>query len=881
MEIKQIQAIEGANVYSHRPVIRAILDLREWADKTSDRLGDFNDRLVAYLPGLSEHHCSRGKPGGFLERLAEGTLIGHVTEHVTIELLTRAGQDISYGKTMSLPERPGVYEIIFNYQSKEGGIEAFRQAVVLVDSLLSGKEFNTREIVNKLRKVIAENDLGLSTKMIIKACQERGIPFRRLNEYSLLQLGYGRNQRRLQAAMTDRTGCIGVDIAGDKGLTKRLLKAAGIPVPFGLVAKEESEAAAALQVIGGPVVVKPYNGNQGKGVSLKLTSEGEVRTAFRVAQIYGSDVIVEEFIEGHHYRLLVVGGQLAAASERIPAHVVGNGRATIAELVEQTNANPLRGEDHEKALTKIRIDPVVILTLAQKKLTMDTVPAAGEIVYLRDGANLSTGGIALDVTDSVHPDNVDLAVYAAKVVGLDIAGVDIVSSDIAASYRKANGRVIEINAAPGIRMHHYPSVGQAKDVGKAIVNLVLPTGNGRIPIVAVTGTNGKTTTTRMIGKMLLDQKLSVGMATTDGIYVQGKLLVEGDTTGPESARTVLSHPEVQVAVLETARGGILRAGLAYDYADVAVITNISADHLGQYGIEDLDDLTRVKSLVAEVVKPHSYVVLNADDPYVLKMAGRTNGKVILFSQHKDNIHVRKHLGRGGGAVFVRRGVILYCQGSQSYRICGVRQLPITLGGRARHNAENALAAVAAAWALGLSAESIRQSLGNFLPDGQNSRGRLNFYEIGGVNVWVDYGHNAAGVREIIQTLKKCKAGSSFVGCVTVPGDRTDAEIKELARVAAQGFQRLIIKEDEDLRGRQPGEIAAIIRAEAIRAGMPANRLTTVLNEREAFSYGLDSCLPGEVFVMFYEHLDPIEEEIRRRLRLEEGSSGRAVGEAGK
>ena len=864
MEIKLVQAVEGANVYSYRPIIRAVLDLQEWAGKTSDSLGDFNARLVQSLPGLSEHFCSRGKAGGFLERLREGTLIGHIIEHVTIEFLTMVGQTIPYGKTMVISGSTSEYEIIFNYESKEGAMEAFYQAVSFIEALLKGEPAKPSEYLHKIKRKIVPHELGLSTKAMIQACEHRGIPVMRLNEHSLLQLGYGRNQRRVQAAMTDETSCIGVDIACDKGLTKRLLHEAGIPVPRGRVAKTEEEALEAFRWLENPVVVKPYNGNQGKGVSLALINEAEVRSAFRVAQAYGDEVIVEEYIEGQHYRLLVIGGELIAAAERIPAHVIGDGQSSIEALVEKANCDPLRGEDHEKALTKIKIDPVVLLTLAQKNLTVFSVPENGEVVYLRDSANLSTGGIAVDVTDWVHSDNAKLAIYAARVVGLDIAGVDLVSEDITQSYRSANGQIIEINAAPGIRMHHFPSLGKARDVGKILVDRVIPTGNARIPIVAITGTNGKTTTTRLIGKMLAAQNLDVGMSTTDGIFIKGERLVEGDTTGPESARIVLRHPDVQVAVLETARGGILRAGIAYDYADVAVVTNVSGDHLGQYGIETLEDLAHVKSLVAEVVKPHSYVVLNADDPYVVAMAKKTKGRVIYFSIHKDNIHVRKHLGLGGTAIFVRRGIILLCQGSQIYRMGAVRQLPITLEGMAVHNIQNALAALAAGWALGLSAETMRKSLQNFHSDEIDSRGRLNFYNLSGVNVCIDYGHNAEGIKMVVNTLKKFKP-SALVGCITVPGDRSNETVREVAQVAARGFQRLIIREDEDLRGRQPGEIAGMLYAEAVGSGMAPERIEMVLPEREAFQYGLDTCVPGEMFVMFYEHLEPIEAEIRKRM----------------
>lgn len=867
MEILKIQAIPGANVFSYRPVIRAVVDLQEWTEITSDTLGDFNSRLLQSLPTLSGHFCSRGRPGGFIERLEEGTLVGHIIEHVTIELLTLSGQNIPYGKTLCLPEFPGQYEIIFNYDSKEAGIDGFKHGYELVKEVLAGKIPEVECRVRQIKKVILENGLGASTQAIVDAACEREIPVQRLDDSSLLLLGYGRNQRRVQATMTDNTSCIGVDIACDKSLTNKLLYEGGVPVPRGFLVRSEDEAVEAFRRLDYPSVVKPYNGNQGKGVTLKLETEMEVRTAFRVAQAYGDQALIEEYIEGKNFRALIVGGKMIAAAERVPAHVVGDGVSRIEALVAKANSAPERGEDHEKALTKIKIDPIVLMTLTQKKLTLNSVPAKGEIVYLRDSANLSTGGIAEDVTSKVHPDNVQLVEYAAQIVGLDIAGVDLVLDDIEVSFREQDGAIIEVNAAPGIRMHHSPTIGKSLDVGKTIVKQIMPAGNGRIPIISITGTNGKTTTTRMIGKILSDRQLTVGMTTTDGIYVGGKLLIKGDTTGPESARIVLRHPEVQVAVLETARGGILRSGLAYDYADVAVITNVTNDHIGQYGIENLEDIAHVKSLVAEVVRPHSYVVLNADDPLVVPIARKTKGKVIFFSTEKDNLTLRKHLALGGMALFVRRGIILLCQGDQSHKICSVKQLPVTWDGKALHNLQNALAAIAVGWSLGLTAEGIRTSLAEFTSDSEYNRGRLNLYQVGGVQVFIDYGHNVAGIREIARTLRKFKA-RSIVGCITVPGDRPDDTIKEVARVAAQGFQRLIIREDDDLRGRKSGEVAGILLSEAISAGMDPRKISVVLPAREAFQHGLDTCNPGEIFVMFYEDLEPIEEEINFRLNQE-------------
>lgn len=868
MEIREIRAIEGANAYSHRPIIRAIVDLQEWTERFSNELGDFRQRLVECLPTLAEHYCSRGKIGGFLERLQEGTLVGHVIEHVTIDLLTQAGQMIKYGKTMAILEEPGCYEIILNYEAKEGAVEGFKQGFSLVKALLNHEPFNVSQAVTRIIEVMADNKLGVSTQMIVDACRERGIPVHRVDEESsLLQLGYGRYQRRIQATITGNTSSIAVDISCDKEMTKKILSNGGVPVPSGQIVRTEEEAVEAFLAVGTAVVIKPLHGNQGKGVTLKISSEAESRAAFKVAQTYGDWVIVEEYIEGQHYRLVVVGDQLIAAAKRIPAHVIGDGLLTISELVTQINEDPLRGEDHELALTKLRIDPVVLLTLTQRGLTLSSVPEKGSLVYLRDSANLSTGGTAEDVTQHVHPDNVDLVVYASKLIGLDVTGIDFVIEDIEQSYRQKNGHIIEVNAAPGIRMHHFPSAGKSRDVAKAIVEQVLPSGNGRIPVVAITGTNGKTTTTRMINKILTDQQLLVGMSSTDGVYINQKLCVQGDMTGPESARILLRHPDVQVAVLETARGGILRAGLGYDYADVAVITNVSNDHLGQYGIETLEDIAHVKSLVAEVVRPHSYVVLNADDPLVVQMAKRTKGRVIYFSTEKDNIRVRKHLGVGGTAVFVRRGTILLCQGSKSCRICSVKEIPATWDGKAKHNIYNVLAAVAAGWALGLTAGAIKDSLQDFTSDAEHNRGRLNLYELNGVRVFVDYGHNAAGIQEVAKTLKQFKSGS-LVGCITVPGDRTDEAVREVGRIAAQGFKRLIIKEDADLRGRQPGEIAQILYHEAVRSGMNPHNIEIILSEMEAFRRGLDSCVSGDTFVIFYEHIERIEEEIHLRLELQ-------------
>lgn len=856
MKIHHVRAIEGANFFSYLPVVRGVVDISEWQGKTTKELGDFSQRLLQWMPSLESHTCSRGKIGGFIERLEEGTLPGHVLEHVAIELLTLAGEKTRYGKTRLLDEKRNEYEVIYQYECKEAAIEAFYLAGETLNQLKRGDEPELASMVTRLRKIRTRCLPGPSTRTILDACKRKGIPVQKLGGGSLYQLGYGRFQRRIQAAMTDQTSCIGVDIAGNKQLAREILNQSTIPVPQGMVVRSEEEILKAFREFGQSVVVKPCQGNKGKGVTLDLKRESDVLTAFRLAETYDSQVIIEEYIDGNNYRLLVVGGKLVAAARRIPPMVVGDGRSTIQELVEQQNKNPLRGEEHENYLTQISLDSVVIMDLHRQGLTLASIPQAGEKILLRQSANLSTGATAADVTGMVHPDNAELAVYAVQILGLDIAGVDCILEDISKSYREQNGKIIEINGAPGLRMHLAPSFGQGRNVGEKIVEYLFPQGNGRIPIVSVTGTNGKTTTVRLISKMLQKQNLKVGMTSTEGIYINHKLLAQGDLSGPHSAQVVLRHPEVQVAVLETARGGILRSGLGYDYADVAVITNISEDHLGQYGIDDINDLTKVKSLVAELVQTHSYVVLNAEDRYVAKMADKTKGKVIFFSTDMKNRKICKHLAIGETAVVVDKGRVLICNGASSLFVCHLSKIPITWGGKALHNVQNVLAAIGACWALGYSTSQIRKAVCGFGQDIMDNQGRLEYYDCNGIKVILDYGHNPAGVKEIVKTVKTVKHRRA-IGCIGLPGDRSDLVVRKLTEEVVKGFDTLYIKEDNDLRGRKPGEIANIIYDQAIREGKSPSQLKIVLNEEEAFRQALKNAEYGDMVVIFYEKAEPL------------------------
>ncbi|KKM09315.1 cyanophycin synthetase [Clostridiales bacterium PH28_bin88] len=857
MFIRELRACEGRNVFCHRPVLVMLLDLGPYARKPTGTLGDFTDKLLSVLPSLAEHGCSRGRPGGLVERLREGTYLGHVVEHVWLELMHLAGMEVSYGKTLST-EDEGVYEVVCEYTSREGARASAVTAVELVKSVLEGLEFDVPAAVEEIRRISARTELGPSTRAIVQACRKRGIPVMRLSNGSLLQLGYGARQKLVQATLTQHTGCIAADIAGDKSLAKHLLSEAEIPVPRGMVVKDEAGAVQAAATIGGPVVVKPLDGNQGKGVALNLTTAAQIRAAYRLARHYSEEVMVEEYIQGKQYRLLVVNGRVTAAAERIPTRVVGDGCHTVTQLVDIENRNPLRGEEHEKPLTRITIDPVALLVLRKNGLSADYIPRAGEVVYLRENANLSTGGTAEDVTDLMHPENASLAARAAQVVGLDVAGIDLVAADISQPISTTGGAVIEVNAAPGIRMHHHPSKGQPRDVAGAIVDYLFPPGTpARIPIICVTGTNGKTTTTRLVADMLRRQGLVVGMATTDGIHIGDRCLVKGgDTTGPWSARAVLRDPAVEAAVLETARGGLLREGLAFDRADVAVVTNIAEDHLGQGGVESLEDLAHIKSLTVEAVGREGCAVLNADDPLVAAMASRARCRVIYFSLTGKNSLVRRHLGAGGTAVFVDKGRVVVAAGNQVHHLVPVKSIPLTCGGTVSHNLQNALAATGTAWGLGIPPVLVKESLESFGTDPSHNPGRLMVREINGVRVVVDYGHNPPGFESVLRAVKSW-GPSRLAGVIGVPGDRPDRLIRMSGWTAGRYCQRVFIKEDQDLRGREAGAVAALLKEGVLSSGLPEGSVTVETSELKALRLALDEAVPGDMVVVFYEHLQPV------------------------
>ncbi len=851
MQILSVHTMPGANIYSHHPVLRVRLGLDAGEDVPTNELGDFAARLLTSLPGLAEHGCSRGYPGGFAERLLEGTYLPHVFEHVMIELQCRAGYEVSFGKARETG-RAGVYDIVVGYRVAQAASAAVDATEELLAALLGGGAYDAAAAIARIRQAGEAGSLGPSTAAIAAAAGRRGIPVTRVADEDLLILGYGRCQQRIWTTVTGRTGAVAVDLACDKALTKLVLGGGGVPVPEGYSVESAAEAVRTAASLGRPVAVKPATGNQGKGVTLNIETPAEVERAFEIAAAFDRRVLVEAFIPGRQYRLCIVGGKLAAAAERIPAYVMGDGVHTVDELVAMVNRDPLRGEGHERPLTKIKIDPVAIMVLARQALTPRDVPAAGQVVYIRENANLSTGGTAVDVTDAVHPDNVLLAERTAMLLGLDVAGVDIVAEDIGLPICGGRGGVIEVNAAPGIRMHHYPSAGKPRDVAARIIEYLFPRGDGRIPVIAITGTNGKTTVSRMIGHIWQQAGYRAGMTTTDGIYIDNRRVVEGDTTGPVSARTVLTDPTVEVAVLETARGGMQRSGLGFDACDVAVVTNISEDHLGQDGIEDVDDLVFIKSLLVEVVRPDGHTLLNADDPYVTALRGRARGEIVYFSTEPENLLIRRHLSVGGKAFFVQDGIIYAACGRLGRPIVRVEDVPVTLGGAALHNVQNAVIAAAACYCMKVPVSYIRGGLSSF----DQNPGRLNMMEIGDFRVCVDYGHNPAGYQALLNTAKRLGA-SRLVGVIAAPGDRRDDVIRNVGRVAGCGFEYLFIKEDTDLRGRQPGETAELLRRGALEAGIPAERITTIFAEDAAVQAALSAAMPGDLIVVFYEKYDKV------------------------
>ncbi len=874
MEILHTRHLRGPNVYLSRPAYVARVDLAGLTGRETTDVAGFTERLLRILPGLTEHHCASGAPGGFVSRLRGGTYFGHVTEHVCIELSQVIGRDVSFGRTVSAGT-PGHYDVIMECPVDEAPDstlpgELLDVAVGLVLATVAG-EGDPQERAHALRDRLAElrtrreNDAaGPSTQAIIAAARRRGIPVERVGDTSLLRLGWGNRRRLACAAMTDRTGAVGVDIACDKQLTRHLLDDAGVPVPAGGVAASAEHARRLFEGLGAPVVVKPRHGRHGRDVHLNLITADEVAAAYTEI---GGEVVVERQLAGRDYRVLVVDGQAVAAAERIAAHVVGDGEHTVAGLIGEANADPRRGDGHTRVLTRLTVDDSVRHLLAEQGLGMDSIPLAGQTVRLRGTANLSTGGTSRDVTDRMHPDVARLCERAAAVIGLDIAGIDLRLDDIAAPLPAVGepdavqAGIIEINAVPGLRMHLAPVQGRARDVGDAIVKSMFPAGSdGRIPVVAVTGTNGKTSVSRLVAHLLAGSGVKVGLATTDDVRIAGRTVLRADATGPRSAQTVLGDSGVQVAVLETARGGIVRRGLGYDWTDVGVITNITADHLGQDGLESVEDVAHVKALVAERVRDGGTLVLNADDPWVRSLVERPRvradrKRIVWFGTDPANPTMVAHLARGGCGYLVEDGWLVQAVGSRRTPLVRAAELPGGYGGAAGYACANALAAVAAARALGAPHDTVLERLRSF-DTRRDNPGRGILYRRGDVYVFVDYAHNPAALAAVTRTLHRLFGRDRCLAAVTLPGDRRDDLLAASAQVVGDGFSRVVAYEDEELRGRAPGEVSALIQRE-VRGRRPNARCERVGQVREALTRALEMASAGDVILLCYEKLDAI------------------------
>lgn len=849
MRVLDIKVFEGRNIYAHFPVTRISVELGNLTNRESHECEGFVDSLLGHLPGLSEHHCA-SRARGFVERLRSGTYFGHVLEHVFLELQAMAGYARNFGKARHSGVE-GIYHVVVEHACSAAVDPLVRLAMELIAGCLRGEQVELGDKLALIKALMVEHELGPSTASIVAAAKKRGISVKRLGADSLVQLGTGKYMRRVQATVGPATSCLAADISCDKSMTKHILGQAGIPVPFGVTVQTLAEAQAAWSLVGRPVAIKPSDGNQGKGVSLNLNSPEDIEEGFELARRYSPKLIVEEYIEGKHYRLLVVGGRLIAAAERIPAHVVGDGSSSISRLVTLANQDPMRGEKHEKPLTRMVIDELVLGVLKRQGYSPASVPPKGAAVYLRGSANLSTGGTAVDVTAEVHPTVVELAERVARLIGLDIAGIDVVMPDIASPL--SAGSVIEVNAAPGIRMHHYPSIGQARDVASAIVDTIYPPGaQSEVPLVTVTGTNGKTTTTRLIAAGLRKVYSHVGCATSAGIYINDRMLVSGDTTGPWSAGVLLSDPLVEAAALEVARGGIIRGGLGYDCADVAVVTNITDDHIGQDGVLDLDDLCHVKSLVAEAVRPGGQVVVNAGNPYSLRAGFNSRRELVMFDTKPSHL-LTMHLSRGGRAIYVDCGDLIIAEGSQVIGRIEVKSIPITFEGKALHNVENVAAAVGAMWSIGIPQDLIVAALQEFMPDFSCNPGRQNLVTVANVSVMIDYGHNTRGV-EAVASLARSLCSGRLIGVVCAPGDRADESIVELGQMVGQKFDHVFIKEDKELRGRKPGEVASLLEKGLTLCGS-ADKYSVLLDEHEALRQSIGLAGGNDMVVVFYESLD--------------------------
>ncbi|WP_312764772.1 cyanophycin synthetase [Epilithonimonas sp.] len=811
MKIEKIQVLRGPNIWSitRKKLIQMRLDLEEIEHLPTNKIEGFRERIEKLLPSLYSHRCSEGTEGGFFKRVEMGTWMGHVIEHIALEIQTLAGMDVGFGRTRET-KTPGTYNVVFNYIEERAGVFAAEESVKIAKSLIAGTDYDINSCIQTLKEIRERERLGPSTGSIVEEAASRRIPWIRLGKNSLVQLGYGINQQRFQATITGNTSSIAVDIACNKELTKKMLEDAAIPVPSGGLVVDEEDLQAVIRKIGYPLVLKPLDGNHGKGASINVKDYETALVGLEHAQKYSRKVIVEKYITGFDFRVLVINHKMVAAARRVPAHVVGDGELNLQQLIDKENLDPRRGYGHENVLTEIDVDKDTNELLEKLNYTLETVPQKGEIVYLKSTANLSTGGTSIDVTDMIHPENIQMAERVSRIIGLDVCGIDIMAENLTQPLKESGGAILEVNAAPGFRMHLAPSEGLPRNVAAPVVDMLYPPGKEfRIPIIAVTGTNGKTTTTRLLAHIVKNNGKRVGFTTSDGIYIQNTLLEKGDTTGPMSAEFILKDPTVEFAVLETARGGILRSGLGFGTCDVGVLTNIKEDHLGISDIHNLKDLTRVKRVVLDSVKKDGWCILNADDEYSMRLAGDLHSKVALFSLDENNPHIKKFAKEGKITCVYEEGFVTIKKGEWKIRIERVKNIPITMEGKAKFMIANVLAASLAAYVYGFEIPNIALALTTFIPSAQLTPGRLNIFKFKNFKVMIDFAHNPASYEAIEDYLRNVESNKK-IGIISGVGDRRDNDIRECGKIAARMFDHIIIRNEKHLRGRLEDEINGLI-----------------------------------------------------------------------
>lgn len=835
--------MRGPNYWSIRrhKLIQMRLDLEEMEEFPTNKVDGFGERLQKMFPTMHSHRCSIGTPGGFFQRVAEGTWMGHVIEHIALELQTLAGMACGFGRTRSTGKH-GVYNVVFSYMEEKAGVYTAKASVRIAEALIAGYDYDLAADIQNLREIREEERLGPSTGCIVDEAIARGIPYIRLNRHSLVQLGYGVNQKRIRATIASTTGSIAVDIACDKEETKNLLEAAEIPVPRGRIVYSEEGLKEALDRISYPIVTKPVDGNHGKGATTNINNWDDAVKGLEAAKKYSRGVIVEKFITGQDHRVLVINYKFVAAAIRKPASIIGDGKSTIQQLIDKTNEDPRRGYGHERTLTQIKVDDFTLDMLAKANLTLERVIPSGQELHLKPTANLSTGGTATDVTDMVHPDNIFMCERIARIIGLDICGIDIMAENLTEPVSQTGGAILEVNAAPGFRMHIDPAEGIPRNVAEPVIDMLYPPGSSaRIPIIAVTGTNGKTTTTRLMAHMVKTMGYKVGYTTTDGVYIQNQLMMRGDCTGPVSAEFVLKDPTVDFAVLESARGGILRSGLGFHNCDIAIVTNIAEDHLGLQDIDTVEQLTRVKAVVPASVLPNGYAILNADNKYTVSMAKECVCKIAYFSMDENNTIIKEHITKGGLAAVYENGYVTICKGTWKIRIEKAVNIPLTFGGRATYNIANVLPTLLAGFIRDFKIEDMRVALQTFIPGPVQTPGRMNIFRFKNFELMVDYAHNTAGFEAIGEMLSKIDA--NHVGVIAGVGDRRDEDTIALGRQAAKMFSEIVIRQDKNLRGRTEDEIIELI-TRGIREVDPNKKVTSFKRETDAIDFAIKNARKG-------------------------------------